>query len=406
LWARIAESYSADSTASNPFIHACTSSYNQTVYDPYVNALRTTTEAFSAVIGGADSICVLPFDAAFRLPDELSRRLARNTHIILKEETHLRELIDPVGGSYFVETLTESLAKAAWKLFQTLEKQGGMAKALINNIPQETIHKTAVQRQTDYHKRKSVLVGTNLYSNAKEEKIQPRLPDFEEIFQKRKEYLQKYRVSGDQKTNTAVLQKLEQITNLHSEAIINLGVEAILAGATLGELTKALRSKSGDPVSVTALDSTRASVLFENLRDASDNFKNKTGAKPSVFLATMGPLTQFKGRADFAKGFFETGGFDIIYPSGFLTPDDAVKAALESKIRVVVICSTDESYPELVAPIVKGIKSKSPNTIVVLAGYPKEQIDQHKQSGIDEFIYLGADVVQILSSIQQKTGVK
>ncbi len=406
LWTKIAESFSVSPEETGVFIHSETSSYNQTVYDPYVNVLRTTTEAFSAVIGGADSICVQPFDAVFSLPDEFSRRLARNTQTILNEETHLRELIDPAGGSYFIESLTESVADAAWTLFQAIEKQGGMAQSLVSGAFQDEIRKTAEQRQTDYHRRKSVLVGTNLYTNPKEDMIRPRVPDYEQIYKKRREYLQKYRVSGNQASNAAVLQKLEQITNLHSEEIINLGIEAVLAGATLGEISKALRSQAGEPVRIMPVESRRASVLFEQLRKASENHLQTKGYRPSVFLATMGPLSQYKARADFSKGFFETGGFDVIYPSGFATPADAVSSAIESGSRVIVICSTDDTYPELVPPLVKEIKTKIKDAVVILAGYPKDQIEQHKQSGVDNFIYLGADVVQILSSVQFKTGVK
>lgn len=144
----------------------------------------------------------------------------------------------------------------------------------------------------------------------------------------------------------------------------------------------------------------RASEIFEELRFASEKYRKNRGHKPKVFLAAMGPLKQHKARADFSRGFFEVGGFEVIYPShGFNTTDEAVNAAINSSAQIITICSTDETYPELVPAIVKGIKEKLPDAIVVLAGYPKDQIEQHKQSGVDEFIYLGADVHQILSSL-------
>lgn len=406
LWTKLAESFSVKPDDISLFIHAETSSYNKTVYDPYVNVLRSTTEAFSAVMGGADSICIKPFDGVFSLPDEFSRRLARNTQTILNEEAHLRELIDPAGGSYFVESLTESVAEAAWTQFQSIEKQGGMIQSLLSGGLQNEIKKTADLRQSDYNKRKSVLVGTNLYANIKEEKLTSRTPDYDLIYRKRKDYLQKFRVSGNQTTNAAVLQKLEQIANRKESSALQPGIDAVIAGATLGEISKALRANAGEPVRITVPEKRRAAVLFEKLRAASDNFKATNGSLPAVFLATMGPLTQFKARADFSKGFFEAGGFDVIYPSGFDSADEAVKAACDSGSKVIVICSTDDTYPELVPIITKGIKAKVTGAVIVLAGYPKDQVEQHKQSGVDEFIYLGADVVQILSSIQHKTGVK
>lgn len=116
----------------------------------------------------------------------------------------------------------------------------------------------------------------------------------------------------------------------------------------------------------------------------------------------MGPLKQFKARADFSRAFFEVGGFEIVYPKGFSTTDEAVNAAIDSKAQAVVICSTDDTYPELVPPIVKGIKEKSKNVAVILAGYPKDQVEEHKKSGVDDFIYLGADAHLILSSLLKR----
>jgi methylmalonyl-CoA mutase len=144
--------------------------------------------------------------------------------------------------------------------------------------------------------------------------------------------------------------------------------------------------------------------MFEELRIASEKFKKQSGSKPKVFLATMGSLKQFKARADFSRAFFETGGFEIVYPNGFEKTEEAVKSAIDSKAQVVVICSTDDVYPELVPVIVKGIKEKSKDVAVILAGYPKDQIEEHKKSGIDDFIYLGADAHQILSSLLKRIG--
>ena len=155
-------------------------------------------------------------------------------------------------------------------------------------------------------------------------------------------------------------------------------------------------------ISVNPLIQFRLSEIFEELRIASENFKKKTGSKPKAFLATMGPLKLFKGRADFSRAFFEVGGFEIIYPNGFANSDEAVRAAIESKAQAVVICSTDDTYPELVPPIAKGIKEKSKDVAVILAGYPKDQIEEHKKSGVDDFIYLGADAHSIISNLLKR----
>lgn len=402
LWSKILEAYKVEEQNRKMFIHCKTTEFNQTYFDPYVNMLRTTTEAFSAIAGGADSIHTNPFNESFDQPDIFARRIARNTQIILKEESHLDQVIDPAGGSYFVEKLTDDIASASWKLFQTVEETGGMLKVIQSGFIQEEISKVAESKKKDFAKRKSVLVGTNMYANPKEEMMETKQRDLNAIYKKRVEYIQKYRITGEDKKHQSILNKLQKIADTKTYDIIDDAVDAFLEGASLGEISKSIRASAEKGISVTALKQFRLAEMFEELRISSENFKKKTGSKPKIFLATMGPLKQFKARADFSRAFFEVGGFEIIYPNGFASIDEAVKSAIDSKAQAVVICSTDDTYPELVPPIVKGIKAKSKDVIVILAGYPKDQIEEHKKSGVDDFIYLGADVHQILSSLLRK----
>jgi len=403
MWSKVLEQFGVAEEKRKMFIHAKTSLSNQTVYDPYVNMLRTTTEAFSAVVGGVDSIHTNPFNESFSLPDTFSRRIARNTQIILNEESNLSKLIDPAGGSYFVEKLTDDLLKESWKLFKEIENKGGIIEALKSGFVQSLISEVTAAKTKDIAKRKSVVVGVNMYANTKEEKVKPILLNKEEFKKKRAEYLQKYRIEGDNKKNSAILEKLQKLSDINSD-IIEIGIEAALEGATLGEISQSTRAVRGEEVKVNKLIKFRTGELFESLRDACENYKIKTGVKPKIFLATMGPVKQFKGRADFSRGFFEAGGFDVEYPNGFATTDEAVEAALKSNANAVVICSTDETYPELVPGNTKGIKDADKNISVILAGFPKEQIEAHKQSGVDDFIYLGADVYGILSALLKKIG--
>ncbi|MFZ1520423.1 MAG: methylmalonyl-CoA mutase family protein [Ignavibacteriaceae bacterium] len=402
LWSKILEAYSVKEENQKIFIHGKTSQFNQTYFDPFVNSLRTTTEAFSAIVGGVDSIQTNPYDESFNDSDDFSRRLARNTQIILKEESHLDQVIDPAGGSYFVEKLTDDIANAAWKLFQTIEEKGGMLKAIKSGFVQDEIAKVAETKKKDFAKRKSVLVGTNMYANPKEEMIEIKNKDLNAVYKKRVEYIQKYRITGDNKKHSSILNKLQKIADTKSYDLIDSAVDAFLEGASLGEVAKSIRASAENGINVQPIKQFRLSEMFEELRIASENYKMKTGSKPKIFLATMGPLKQFKGRADFSRAFFEVGGFEIIYPNGFATTDEAVKSAIDSKAQAVVICSTDDTYPELVAPIVNGIKEKSKDVAVILAGYPKDQIEGHKKSGVDDFIYLGADAHKVLSTLLNK----
>lgn len=402
LWSKILEEYGVNEENRKMFIHCKTTEFNQTYFDPYVNMLRTTTEAFSAIVGGADSIHTNPFDESFNPSDNFSRRIARNTQIILKEESHLNQVIDPAGGSYFVEKLTDDIANATWKLFQTVEEKGGMIKSIQSGFVQEEISKVAEAKKKDFAKRKTVLVGTNMYANPKEEMMEVKEQDLNAIYKKRVEYIQKYRITGEDKKHKSILEKLQRIADTKSYELIDDAVEAFLEGASIGEITRSLRASVDKGISVTPLNPFRLAEMFEDLRISSEKYKKKTGNKPKVFLATMGPLKQFKTRADFSRAFFEVGGFEVIYPNGFATINEAVSAAIESKAHAVVICSTDDTYPKFVPPIVKGIKEKSKDVAVILAGYPKDQIEEHKKSGVDDFIYLGADAYLILSSLLKR----
>ncbi|MGD8781280.1 MAG: methylmalonyl-CoA mutase family protein [Ignavibacteria bacterium] len=412
LWSKILETFDVDENLRKINIHARTSKFNQTVYDPYVNMLRTTTQAFSAIIGGADSLHTNAFDELFGSPTDFSRRIARNTQIILSEESHLNNLIDPAGGSYYIEKLTNDIAEQTWTLIKDIESKGGMLDCLKSDMStgkagyiHELIEDTNQKRRKDVSKRKASIVGTNNYANLKEEKLKTNFINQEAFREKRSDYLQKYRLNGNQEKHSAIIEKLNELVTKDDIEIINLGTEAILEGATLGEISHAARAASEDSISINPVKPFRIAELFEELRNASGNYKEKTGVRPKVFLATMGPVRQHKARADFSRGYFESGGFEVVYPDGFKTNEEAVEAAVESKAQVIVICSTDDTYPEIVPGVVKGIKAKNHESILVLAGYPKDQIEQHKESGIDEFIFLGSDVHATLQNILKKIGV-
>ncbi len=404
LWSKILAAFNVNEENRKIFIHAKTSKLNQTYFDPYVNTLRTTTEAFSAIVGGVDSIHTNHFDESFNPADDFSRRLARNTQIILKEESHLDQVIDPAGGSYFVEKLTDEIATAAWELFQKIDDDGGMLNAIKSGFVQNEIARVAEQKKKDFAKRKTILVGTNMYANPKEEAPELKVIDYDSIYQQRVDYTKKYKMFSELGDRQEILHRLEALSDTSNFELIDIAIEAILDGSTLGEIAKSIRATAEKGISVEPLKQFRISEMFEELRIASENFMKKTGNKPKVFLATMGSLKQFKGRADFSRAFFEVGGFEIVYPNGFATTDEAVKSAIDSKAQAVVICSTDDTYPELVPPIVKGIKEKSKDVSVILAGYPKDQIEEHKKSGVDDFIYLGADAYLVLRTLLKKIG--
>ncbi|MCK5078274.1 MAG: acyl-CoA mutase large subunit family protein, partial [Calditrichia bacterium] len=405
LWARIVEEFGGNENSQKIYVHCRTSGWNKTVYDPYVNMLRTTTEAFSGVMGGCDSMHVASFDEAIRKPDEFSRRIARNVQIILKEECHFDSLIDPVGGSWYIEKLTQEVAETAWKLFQEVEQKGGALKALQDGFIQQEIEKVAEKRKANLATRKDKIVGTNIYPNLTEKPVEKRPLNLDKIFEKRSKYLNDFRTSGDLEKHIKPLEKLGEVLEAGPEDIFEKMVDAAYSSATIGEIKSTIRFNEKEPEKVTPIKIHRGAEMFEELRDAMKAYIEKNKTAPKVFLANMGPVKQYKARADFSAGFFQVGGFEIVNNPGFETPEAAAEAAIESKAPVVVICSSDPTYPELVPPLVKKVKDASSETTVILAGYPKDQIEDHKRSGVDEFIHIRANVYEILVKIQKNLGV-
>lgn len=344
LWAKIVEQYMpANMESMQIFIHNTTSMWNKTVYDPYVNMLRTTTEAMSAAIGGADSITVIPFDEPYKDADDFSSHIARNQQIILKEESYLDKIVDPSAGSYYIENLTDSIAHHAWDLFKKVEEKGGFAEAVKAGFIQNEIEKTAQIRDLEYANRKTTILGTNQYPNPLESMIDQIQEDGEEAVEKPSKY-----------------KKL----NIY-----------------------------------------RGSEPFEDLRLATEIFVKEGNKKPAVFLLTYGNLAMRKARATFASNFFGCAGYDIIDNNGFNTAEEGINAALESKAEIVVVCSSDEEYIEIVPIITKALKSADAEINVTVAGYPKEQIEEFKSIGVDEFIHVKSNLITTLNAYHEFLGI-
>jgi len=403
LWKNLIAAFGGNEESKSIDIFAVTSQFNKTVFDPHVNILRTTTEAFSAIVGGVNSLQVAPFNSTFSTTDNFSRRIARNIQIILKEESHFGSTIDSAGGSYFVENMTQELAKKAWKLFQKIEKNGGMIECLKTNFIQDEIEIVYQQRAKAITKRKTVIVGTNMYANPNEEMVVGRKVNNKELQKQRATFLQNFRVPENKKKNEEILIALETLSKKCNYQSIDVAANAILNGATLGEITRSCCVNLNDieKVKIRAIKARRAAEPFEELRIKANSIKSEIGKKPSVFLASIGTIKEYKGRSDFSRNFFEVGGFEVKYPNGFINCDDAVNAAKESECKIIVICSTDEKYNEVVPELVGKLKANISNITILLAGYPKNKFEEYKNCGVDEFIYLGTDVHSILLNILQ-----
>jgi methylmalonyl-CoA mutase len=374
LWSKVQRLFRLDLEPEAPFIHIDTCLMNKSSLDPYVNMLRTTIESFAAVIGGADSISVVPFDNLYSGPSEFSRRISRNQQYIVKDEAHLTDTIDPSAGSWYIDSLVYELTDKAWKLFQEIESEGGMFKAIQTGKVQAQLKEVLSKRINDLNTRKETLLGVNKYPNINEA-YNPIKPDALDINTEFKA------VDLDAST-------LENITNL------------IKKGNDIRGILKSLHNRA--EYETTPIKSVRLAEEFEILRANSYKYKNEMGALPKVYLVNFGVLKDFKARADFSSDFFAVAGFQSEWSNGFDNVEAAAKSFFESGLQTAVICSTNEKYREYAADFTKLVKNEKPAYKVILAGLPAELVDELKAAGIDEFIHIKANVFDMLKKLQDE----
>ncbi|GGJ78042.1 methylmalonyl-CoA mutase [Anoxybacillus voinovskiensis] len=381
MWSNIVQAFGGNESSQKISLHARTSYFTKTVYDPYVNMLRASAEAFAAIVGGANSLHVSPFDEAIRPADEFSRRIARNTQLILLEEAHIGKVIDPAGGSYYVETLTAQIAEQAWKLFQQIEATGGMTKALQAGVVQAEIEKIAKLREQNVKTRKERIIGTNVYANLAEPK-----PDIQSV--------------SSPKDESCGGETMERNGNWVDSAIAFVHRRATARGID------AALAMTGSSVAISPIRQWRLSEPFEQLRQAAERHLETHGKRPTVHLINLGAIAHHKARADFMTGFFEAGGFAVMKNDGYMSTDEAIKGALEGDGTHYIICGTDESYPEAVPAIAKALKGANPPRNVYVAGkQPPETETAFVEAGVDGFIHIGSNCYETLVAFMKEMGV-
>lgn len=354
LWANVAGAYKPTRSCSTKMrVNAVTSSWNISAYDPYVNMLRGTTESMSAAIAGVDSIEVLPFDHAFESPTDFSARIARNTQLLLKEEAHLDQVLDPSAGSYYIETLTDKIAQGAWELFKKVEELGGYQKALEAGFIQQTIKTSSDLRDNNIATRREIILGTNQY------------PNFGEV-------------ADRAITTEAVTRKSCNCTG------------ECKCGCQEGNECKC-------ETEFAPLVPYRGAMAFEAMRLATD----RSGKNPKAFMLTCGSLSFARARAQFACNFFACAGIQVQDNTHFESVEQGVKAALEAKAQIVVICASDEDYLEMA---VKAQTLLGGKAILVVAGEPACRAEL-ETAGITHFISVRSNVLETLKQYQKELGI-
>jgi len=311
--------------------------------DPYVNILRNTIAVVAAALGGADAITVLPHTVALGLPDAFARRVARNTQLVLLEESNLARVGDPAAGSGAFEAITEQLCRAAWTQFQEIESAGGAWAALECGLIQRNVAAVRAEREKAVARGEDILTGTNAF------------PDLDET------------------------------------------PPAVLAVPPRNPADDGPAQASAEP-----LPRLRLAEPFERLRDRSDGTSAATGARPKIFLATLGKPAEFTARANFARSFFEAGGIEPVLPGdGFASRAEMIATLKRSGARLACLCSSDEVYAREAADAAKTLAPLIKH--LYLAGRPKEHAVL-KDAGVGTFIYAGCDAVEILQAAYQALG--
>ncbi|HWE88030.1 MAG TPA: methylmalonyl-CoA mutase family protein [Pseudonocardiaceae bacterium] len=331
LWARVTEVCGVAPAQRAARLHAVTSTPMMTRRDPWVNLLRTTIGCFAAGVGGADAVTVAPFDAAIGLPSAFSRRIARNTQSILVDESRLAGVIDPAGGSWYVESRTDALAREAWRIFTDIERAGGIVAELTSGRLAARLARTWARREANIATRRDAITGVSEFPNLAEEPLdRPAAP-------------------------------------------------AITGG----------------------LPRVRYAQAFEDLRDASDVELARTGRRPAVFLATLGPIAAHTARASFAANLFAAGGIETPTAGATGGVDDVVAAFTESGQRIACVCGTDGAYADQAAPLVSALKAAGAAR-VLLAG---PRTAEYTEAGVDRFIYRGVPALDVLTETLAALGV-
>jgi len=400
LWAEVVRACGGSLASSRAPLHAVTSPRTMTVRDPWVNILRVTVETFAAVVGGADVVTSLPYDLAIGPSEPATRRLAATTQAILREETHLHSVVDPAGGSWYVESLTAQLAERAWELFRRVEGGGGMRAWLERGEVHRELDATWAGLRTHLATRRAPITGVSSFPLPGQVAVERPEVDWPTVRDRARR-----RLHGARGRAAAELARVAEARRARRSGgeLMDLAIAAARAGATLGELRRALVREAA-ATRLRPLPVHREAEEFEDLRAASDRQLAATGARPRAFMACAGPAADFRARAEFSRGFVEAGGIEAVGGRAASTAAEQAGAFTASGAPVAVICSSDALYPTVVPELARALKGAGARA-VALAGRPGEHEREWREAGVDLFVYLGCDVVAGLTALQVAAGV-
>lgn len=413
LWDRIVAKYDPKDINSKVLrTHCQTSGWSLTEQDPYNNIIRTTIEAMAAIFGGTQSLHTNSFDEAIALPTEFSARIARNTQIVLQEETHITNVVDPWGGSYMMESLTQEIADKAWEIINDIEKQGGMAKAIETGIPKLNIEKAAATKQARIDQGLDVIVGVNKYKNKSEEKFDILEIDNEKVRNSQLKKLDKLRANRDDHALMNALDDLTEYAKSGKGNGLDLAIKAARLRASVGEITYALEKVWGrynansQTVSGVYGQSFEHNEEWNMIQDKIKSFIERHGRRPRMLVAKMGQDGHDRGAKVIATAFADL-GFDIDLAPLFSTPKEVAKQAIENDVHVVGVSSQAAGHKTLIPELINELKTQGAGDIIVVCGgvIPKQDYEFLTKVGVKGIFGPGTPVAvsakDVLAAIEE-----
>jgi methylmalonyl-CoA mutase len=398
LWARIIEASGGEPEARSTFIHAVTSPRSLTVRSLWTNQLRATVESFAAVVGGADALTVLPVDGAHRTSSIAARRMAALTHAVLRDESHLHRVADPAGGSWYVERLTDQLARKAWSLFQEVEASGGMAQVLLDGSVRRRLADTLAARTRALVTRADLITGVSSY------------PDVEEVSDERPPIDSRTVRATCRQTVAARTTPNTELARVHAAlatagdgSVTEAAVAAMASGATLSELAAALRDDD-QPARTEPLPRQREAELFEQMRDASDAWLKRHGRRPAAAVVRWGPASENRAQVDFAVNLLAVGGLEAMVSGAADSLEAAVEAFAETGTSSALLCSDRATSSEAIPELAQNLKRRGALRVYLVAA-PGGHEGEWRAAGVDGFLCEGCDVHQALRDLLATEGV-
>jgi len=374
LWAKILKDFGAENPKSMALrTHSQTSGYSLTEQDPFNNVARTTVEAMAAVFGGTQSLHTNSLDEAIALPTDFSARIARNTQLIIQEETGVTQTVDPWGGSYYVEYLTDEIVKKAWALIEEVEELGGMAKAIETGVPKMRIEEAAAKKQARIDSGREWIIGVNVFKNEKDEPIELLEVDNAEVRRKQIERLENVKAKRNTEAVDKKLKASENAARSGEGNLLALAVDAARERATLGEISLAME-KAFDRYTATIKsisgvysNEMKQDEKFEKARNLADNFEELDGRRPRIMIAKMGQDGHDRGAKVVATSFADL-GFDVDIGPLFQTPAEAARQAIENDVHLLGVSSLAAGHKTLVPQVMEELKKQGRDDILVIAG--------------------------------------